>query len=436
MTAGTILRFQFGSADAIREIARSRAALVTGIALVLITTIPRNYDQLFIADKPLRWIFGSLGFSVVSGTWVYCVTYGTFIRRRLSGVQRADVSFWSGWPTFMGFFWMTAPIAWLHALPVERFMDSLGAAKANLALLGIVSFWRVALMARVLNVVCGVPAYLALIWILLAASVETIVATASTLPGIARPSGLRVSPEDQWGLLAYGTIALIPFLLAPILFLLSYIPLRAEPIPFPQRENDRIPKFFLATCALGWVAVSIVPQIELAHTARARGLVETGQYREVLDYYSAHLREDFAPAVPLPPRTFRMATFGELSGCVALLRTNDAPWVKAMMFEKLNEMEQHTPTKWAKYTDRESFIGALARGPSFISRHATEFVAMFENLSRLPEGPEWLRAHDAYVLGVRQRIGYHRDQASESDKVLVARLLRIIATNSPPELKK
>jgi hypothetical protein len=45
MTTRDILRFQFGAADAIRAVAASRAALPTGVILVLLTAVARSYDQ-------------------------------------------------------------------------------------------------------------------------------------------------------------------------------------------------------------------------------------------------------------------------------------------------------------------------------------------------------------------------------------------------------
>src|SRR5207245_4538618 len=79
------------------------------------------------------------------------------------------------WATFMAAFWMTAPIAWLYAIPVERFLDSYHAAQANIALLSIVSLWRVLLMSRVLAVLFEIHFLRALGWVLFAAPLEVIV---------------------------------------------------------------------------------------------------------------------------------------------------------------------------------------------------------------------------------------------------------------------
>ncbi len=76
MTAKTILQFQFGNRSAIESVARSKAAFITGIVLVVITSIPRNYDQLAISEQPLRWLFGSLVFSAGSGSFLWFVLRG------------------------------------------------------------------------------------------------------------------------------------------------------------------------------------------------------------------------------------------------------------------------------------------------------------------------------------------------------------------------
>jgi hypothetical protein len=43
---------------------------------------------------------------------------------------------------------MTSPLAWLYAVPVERFMELQSAARANVWFLAVVAVWRVALLLR------------------------------------------------------------------------------------------------------------------------------------------------------------------------------------------------------------------------------------------------------------------------------------------------
>src|SRR5204862_7253608 len=115
----------FGAASAIREVASNRAALWTGIVLVLLTGIARNYDQSYFLKTPM-WLIGPLAFSFFSGTFLYGILVRGLARRHFpEGHQKGGQ-----WVTFMAAFWMTAPIAWLYAIPVERFLNSYHAAQA------------------------------------------------------------------------------------------------------------------------------------------------------------------------------------------------------------------------------------------------------------------------------------------------------------------
>jgi len=108
---------------------------------------------------------------------------------------------WSAWPAFMGVFRMTAPIAWLYSIPVDRFLDSVAAARANVVLLVVVSIWRVLLMARVFQVLHGARLIMALAWVLIPVTVEVL--ALSVFGGglskriMAGMMGMRNSPEEE-----------------------------------------------------------------------------------------------------------------------------------------------------------------------------------------------------------------------------------------------
>jgi hypothetical protein len=69
-------------------------------------------------------------------------------RRILPGLGQAYLS-------FLGLYWMTAPLAWLYGIPYERFLNEVDAANANVWTLEFVSIWRVLLMSRVYAVLVG-----------------------------------------------------------------------------------------------------------------------------------------------------------------------------------------------------------------------------------------------------------------------------------------
>ena len=148
-----------------------------------------------------------------------------------------------GWLSFMGLFWMTAPVAWIYAIPVERFVDSISAAWANVALLSLVSLWRVLLMTRVIQVTTKAPFFIALVWVLFAACIEVLVVFffggGFSRALIAGMGGMRNSPEEEVILGAMGTEFGSAFWLAPVTFLLALFwrPKRLlVPLPRPRPE--------------------------------------------------------------------------------------------------------------------------------------------------------------------------------------------------------
>ena len=114
----TRLGFFFGRADAIRDIAAAGLGSPVGVILVLLTAIARNYDQTWIGEEPFKWCLGNLFFPFCSGSLLFFFIHFVFVRRHLPPEKR---SAFREWGTFLGLFWAAAPIAWLYAIPVERF---------------------------------------------------------------------------------------------------------------------------------------------------------------------------------------------------------------------------------------------------------------------------------------------------------------------------
>jgi hypothetical protein len=109
----------------------------------------REYDAEYIPDRP--WIMlVPLGASLISSFLLWCLLW---LSVAMASKKRAP--FWKNYGAFLGMFWLTAPLAWLYAIPVERFMSPVDAIKANYVLLGIVAAWRVFIMIRVAQVFFG-----------------------------------------------------------------------------------------------------------------------------------------------------------------------------------------------------------------------------------------------------------------------------------------
>lgn len=402
--------YLFGQGKAIQAVAESRQAIWTGIGLVLLTAIARNYDQTFIGEKPFLWLFGSLLFSVMSGTWLYLVVYGWFIRRATVRSPVIKPPYWGRWRTFMGLFWMTAPVAWLYAIPVERFFDSLTAAKANLALLGIVSLWRVLLMARVLQFLTGARWYAVLMWVLFAAAIEILVVfffggafAKALMEGM---GGMRNSPEEHLILNALGAVLMAAFWSAPVVLIVALLLGRSSSgldLPAPSKSHSNFG--WLMIFAIVWLAVSVKPQIELIQSVRVEKLIAAQKYRAALDYMGARQPTDFAPARVLVPNAFEWEIFTDLPACFGVVQTNDPAWVQAHLMRRFHQMLTHYTTRWERKKTLSDYaydeqVRHVANGLNWYGPDAAGINLLLDGLERMPEGNEWLARNTGFVSAV------------------------------------
>lgn len=444
-------KYLLGQSDAILKVAGSRAALWTGVVLVLMTACARSYDQTYFFENPFLWLFGPLLFSLVSGSWLYAVVYAGFARREMAASGAPKPAEDGGWVSFMGLFWMTAPIAWLYAIPVERFMDSLSAARANVALLSLVSLWRVLLMAHVLQVTSNAPFMHALIWVLFAASVEVLVvfffggAFARAL--MSGMGGMRNSPEEDIILGAMGTAFTGALWVAPISLVAAMIwrpGALLKPLPKPAKETTRWR--VLALAGVAWVAVAVVPQRELANNARVERLLNENRPRDALDVLSNLRPTDFAPAKPLAPKAFETSIFKELPLCFGVVRETDPSWVRDHLFTRLDAMVLGLGPKWRPPLSDASWprgerIGSTVRGLHRFVRDAEGLGQLIDGLERLPEGRSWMATNDFFLEAIWQttssptlRSGKNAKPESEQLShwlVLSNRLAPRFSTNSP-----
>jgi len=425
LTGGTIIRYLFGHADSIRTVASARSALVTGIILVFLTSIARNYDQTHISESPFKWVFGSLLFSVVSGTWLYWISYCGFARREMALDEKKDV--WDHWKQFMGLFWMTAPIAWLYAIPVERFLEPVEAAKANITLLAIVSLWRVLLMARVLQVACGAAFTRTLLWVLFPAAVEVLVIfffggmfAQSIMRGM---GGLRNSPVEDILFEAMGFAFTVSFYGSPVVLLLGIFWRVKETLKLlPQRVAAGYPVIFLTVMTVFWVGVAIPNQRQVWHNAHVDALIKEERIPELLAYMSAHERKDFAPSRILPPKIYERESFTTMPKLLAELDGKEAPWVRELAFVKLAELEISAIPRWLRNLESASDQEKLEQmSSSYVVRYQQEtklWIAAIRRLQTFKEGQAWLETKPLLLRAIAiQAVLFREDEPKGTEKV-------------------
>lgn len=220
----------FGSGDAILTLVRSKHALWIGLIFVFSAAFAREYDAEYIPRRP--WVLlVPLGASLVSSFLLWVVLW--FVAN-LSSRKRPP--FWANYRAFLGLFWLTAPLAWLYAIPVERFLEPGPAVYANYALLGVVAAWRVFLMIRVAQVFTGRTGFTAATVVLLFGDAALLLALmASPWPVIEIMSGARRSEVQAAHLDVIGTGFCWAVLGLPLLMILAMTGMIAAE---KQRRSD------------------------------------------------------------------------------------------------------------------------------------------------------------------------------------------------------
>ena len=410
MNLWTALRFVFGNAGAIREVARSQAALWTGIVLVLLTGIARNYDQTFFLESPM-WLIGPLAFSFFSGSFLYWILIRGFAKRHFPEENRNEKQ----WTTFMALFWMTAPVAWLYAIPVERFLDAYRAAQANIALLAIVSLWRVLLLGRILSVLFAVQFWRALAWVLVAAALEVIVVlfvgafSSGSLSRriLAGMAGMRNAPEETllnsvlgfvWG---WSWAGLIVGLVLGLRYFRKTIP------PLPKLLPGKMAWVQLTIVAGIWAVIAIGPQKEQHGFSSHAALIHKGAYSEALAFLGQHKQSDFPPCRRLEPNPYEDRVWHDLPTTVGLLKPDTRPWIRQVYLGHLSVMVSHYHSAYDSLTN---------------------VAAMLSAIEQLPEGKEWLHTNETAL--VRQGLGFHYSRSEPPDTAELIARTNILGTLS------
>ncbi len=158
MVLRTLLLYWLGSRQAILTIAADRRAVGLGFLFVLSAGFAREYDGKDLLHEPWHLLL-PVGASLLTSFLLFCLTWGIAKARGAQGPP-----FFTAYRMFLGLFWMTAPLAWLYAIPYERFLSAPDAMSANLWTLGVVSAWRVFLMVRVVSCSWGMGAWRRSAW--------------------------------------------------------------------------------------------------------------------------------------------------------------------------------------------------------------------------------------------------------------------------------
>jgi hypothetical protein len=251
---------------------------------------------------------------------------------------------------------MTAPLAWLYAIPHERYLSREWAIDANLYTLTIVAIWRVLLMIRIVSVCSELPLR-AVVGVVLSfstilAGIAWIIYVVANISVIGLMGGLRGLDEPgyrgpAWLLAAFGGF---PCAFFPLLCIIVWLTAHkgTEVSWLPRHEQDAAgPSLWLVAVSvlslLVWVPVLVLTQPEQQRRTAFEDAVRAEDYEE-----AAALLDQPRDAFPphwLPPMvsTPGFATIhpdpGQIAGMLEALHAQGGPdWAIAVYAGRLHRL--------------------------------------------------------------------------------------------------
>jgi len=309
------LFYLFGSRCAIQKLVRCRQAFWLGALFVLLAGVCREYDQEYLGDNPIPYLLPFVVSVILCA--VIRVLAVPYFRESLNPNGLGSFR------TFLTLFWLTAPCAWILAIPVEEMLDPVAALKVNLALLAVVSIWRVWLFDRVIKVLTGTH----IVWPVLALGMPVFVVASVlsqlSLVGI-MTGGSRT--EEQAILLAVsrfvGVSAL--YLTVPAWVLYAVFWRRAKPYASFESARDVTYSWGIKTVCpvllVGAMAMAVPAQVRLRRLVHFQELVADGRPGEAVAYANQFAERQFPVTRRIyPPRTYwglddAMAIFSQIEG--------------------------------------------------------------------------------------------------------------------------
>jgi len=399
MNLRTLLGYFFGSRQAIEAIAYAPKAVWLGALFVLSAGFAREYDGVDLLQEPGH-VFVPLGVSLPTSFLLFCL-----LMPALRPQRSAAAGFWRAYWSFLGLYWMTAPLAWLYAIPVERFLSPLGAMQANLWLLAVVSAWRVLLMIRVVSVLFAVRLLHSFCVVMFFAdSVAVVALTVTECSLVSLMSGARLS--DSEALLRQTTELACWFSLVtwPLWFLLclgaamsaGWLKRKPRLLELPRGKVSWSLWALAAFSLVIWAFILPITQAEQRRASEARIMVRRGPLVEAMRWMSQHEPGDFPPSWEPPPRPqAEERQPGVLAIVESLIEADAAPWVRELYLDKIERVLQLNQshfevTEDLKRVGYERFVQLLEQMPEgreFMKRNEEQMRLLKMHLDSLKRDP-------------------------------------------------
>jgi len=311
--------------------------------------------------------------------------------------------------SWLALFWMTSPCAWVYALPAEIWFEPVAAAKANFALLLLVSAWRVWLMAKVLHVLGRRRFRDCLETVLLPCALEMGVASAGKFLGLLEASvgagmgGLRLPPDH--GFLSMVTLFLMSGSLVLFLGCLCRMPgIRRRSL---EDDHDRAPRIsplgstrfpagILALAGLLLAAglwLAQPTQARIANNRELDALFDAEHFAEALTLVRTKSYSDFSAIHPIPPDPYGPHGWDFAEKVLPRLEGNEDPEILQLYLERAGERVNSRRYQYQYLDDLAPAIISLLgfpEGREYVRKNAEVYQRLLDpdSFETLPENWE------------------------------------------------
>ena len=321
---------------------QSRDIRWLGVLLVLSAGFAREYDGEYLLTD-WWYLVIPLAASLVGA---FALTLIVWITAWFRGVR--SVGLLKTYGAVLNAYWMTAPLAWLYAIPVERLLGEVDAVRANLALLGIVSIWRVALMIRSLSILYACRYWEALMPIMVFSLIVGYIAIRMLpVPLFVVMGGVRIPESEQIIVSTRLQITVTAVLSAPvwIIGLLADWVIKRRWVWSLESSHDQTPIRVSRFCyvvgiisLLIWLPVLPWTQAEQYQRWSVENMLERGDYQGAAEWSRRVTVEDLPPHWIPPPRlVYGYASVETIKQSVALLNEDLSDWYADQCRETLRE---------------------------------------------------------------------------------------------------
>ncbi|HET6881577.1 MAG TPA: hypothetical protein VFI31_15545 [Pirellulales bacterium] len=397
----TFWSFLRGDNEAILRLASADRMLGIGLLFVLSAALAREYDGVDLLAEPWHFVLplaASLGTSFV----LFCLLFGVGKARRMD-----HVPFGRAYLRFLTLYWMTAPLAWLYALPVESVFGPIEATMSNLVLLGVVAAWRVFLMTRAVETLFGAGAFAAWSVVLLFADLVALAALAFVpKPVVSIMGGISHTDAEIAIFNVTFMVGIACVVSLPVWLLATAVVIRhggrwkfalsdARPT---TRPSLGLRLFAVASVAV-WIVVLPLTQPKQQLARRVNEDLKSGRIWEAVAEMSTHQRNDFPARWEPPPHIGYGEREPPILDIIEAVLASDAPdWVRSVFTEKFGNTLYDTRLLSPDEIDDEElgrYVRVLLRlpqGPSFASRKEGFIQLAYEQAKMSPRRQADLKA--------------------------------------------